>query len=95
MTFPHCDLTSYTYFTFSTFQAHERIHTGERIFKCPNCGKTFLQQSSYSAHKNTCIYKIPRHANNKFIKEGSSNHVCGYCGKEFESRRTYMVSISE
>ncbi|KAH8031219.1 hypothetical protein HPB51_014055 [Rhipicephalus microplus] len=45
-----CRFCSYTALYHSLLQRHERIHTGDRPFQCPNCPKRFVQKTHLETH---------------------------------------------
>ena len=55
-----CDLCEQHYKTSYSLRCHRMIHTGERRFTCPGCGKGFIQSTPWKRHMaNVCRVQPP------------------------------------
>ncbi|NXG52381.1 ZSCA2 protein, partial [Psilopogon haemacephalus] len=51
----------------SNLRIHQRIHIGEHLFPCAECGKSFTRSTSYLRHQ--------------LIHSGEKPYSCADCGK--------------
>lgn len=64
-----CSVCHKTFRIRRNFEAHERIHSGERPFECSVCNKTFSQSGHLKYHERT--------------HSGERPHTCSVCHKTF------------
>jgi KRAB domain-containing zinc finger protein len=55
-----------------TLRIHQRLHTGEELFKCKMCGKSLATKQALEIHER--------------IHTGERPYVCRYCNKGFSHK---------
>uniref|UniRef100_A0A8U7NQC8 Uncharacterized protein n=1 Tax=Corvus moneduloides TaxID=1196302 RepID=A0A8U7NQC8_CORMO len=56
---------------------HRNIHTGEGLYRCRECGKTFSDVSTFAAHQR--------------VHTGERPYKCGQCGKSFSQSSNLLT----
>ena len=64
------------------FKTHQRIHSGEKPYKCTRCDKSFTQKSALNRHLKAHDKRVTEHT-----------YTCGTCGETFHNRAPYNAHI--
>ena len=74
-----CDDCEKVFMRIANLSTHKRIHSGEKPFCCPYCGKSFSDMSAWSQHKRE------QHEEPIVYKS------CEMCGRKFKRSKTLSI----